>query len=94
MAWAISSGWPMRFRGFDVAKRALPSAPPAKRSSMPVSIGPGAHAPETPKLDLVSRAEHGVKKHVCAGLQIIGLGVLGLVVGKPAGTMWKTSSAW
>src|SRR5216684_3882556 len=42
MVWAISSGLPTRLSGTVAAKPAFLSAVPAKRLSIPVSIGPGA----------------------------------------------------
>ena len=42
MAWAISSGVPTRLIGSSLTRLALPSPPPVKRFSIPVSIGPGA----------------------------------------------------
>ena len=40
--WAISSGIPARLSGTPATKPAFFSAVPVKRSSMPVSMGPGA----------------------------------------------------
>src|SRR5580704_16225447 len=42
MVWAISSGRPTRLSGTVAAKPAFLSGVPVKRSSIPVSIGPGA----------------------------------------------------
>src|SRR5580658_154280 len=42
MVWAISSGLPTRLSGTVAAKLAFLSGVPVKRSSIPVSIGPGA----------------------------------------------------
>src|SRR5580692_1268292 len=43
MVWAISSGRPTRLSGTVAAKPALLSGVPVKRSSIPVSIGPGGN---------------------------------------------------
>src|SRR5580704_6755442 len=42
MVWAISSGLPTRLSGTVAARPAFLSGVPVKRSSIPVSIGPGA----------------------------------------------------
>src|SRR6266853_6726808 len=42
MVWAISSGLPTRLSGTVAARPAFLSSVPAKRFSIPVSIGPGA----------------------------------------------------
>src|SRR5580692_10042234 len=42
MVWAISSGRPIRLSGTVAARPAFFSGVPAKRSSIPVSMGPGA----------------------------------------------------
>jgi len=57
MTRATSSGVPARFNGRLPTKPALASSLPAKRSSMPVAIGPGAIAvTRTPNVDASSAA--------------------------------------
>src|SRR4051812_21486672 len=44
IVWAISSGFPTRLSGTPAIRPAFRSAVPVNRSSIPVSIGPGATA--------------------------------------------------